>query len=107
MDTHCIVANKYKSALEEGYAKQLELLHLGGEIQWWRYEGIRLHLGGGAWYKPDFVYLDNKGQIHIHETKGHWMEAARVRIKVASELYPMFRFVAVKRKNRQFEYEEF
>jgi len=47
------------------------------------------------------------GWFEIHETKGHWREAARVRIKVAADLYPWFKFVAVKWDKKQWVYEDF
>jgi hypothetical protein len=82
--------------LERDYAQRLELERLAGVWQWWAFEPIKLRLANGAWYKPDFCMIDTADCLVIHETKGHWREAARVRIKVAAELYP-FRFVAVTR----------
>jgi hypothetical protein len=32
--------------------------------------------------------------VEFHEVKGHWQEDARVKIKVAAEKFPMFRFHA-------------
>ncbi len=87
--------------LEAAYAQRLELERLAGMWQWWAYEPIKLRLAGGAWYTPDFALLDPGGHLIIHETKGHWREAARVRIKVAAELYPFFRFVAVTRQRKR------
>lgn len=85
--------------LEARYARQLEALKAVGEILDWRFEEIRFKLGGNketkeAWFKPDFlvVYPD---RFEIHEVKGHWREAARVRIKVASQLYPWLAWKAV------------
>ena len=46
------------------------------------------------------------GEVEIHEVKGFWMDDARVKIKVASEMFP-FRFVAVTRKAGRWEAEEF
>jgi hypothetical protein len=83
--------------LETAYAMRLELERLGGVWQWWAFEPITLRLAQGARYTPDFGLLDPGGHIVFHETKGHWREAALVRIKVAAELYPFFRFVAVTR----------
>ena len=34
------------------------------------------------------------GQMECHEVKGHWLDDARCKIKVAAEMYP-FRFLAV------------
>jgi hypothetical protein len=81
--------------LEQRYADNLELKKIAGEIIDWKFNAIRFRLAEGAYYKPDFfiVYPD---RFEIHETKGHWREAARVRIKTAAELYPWFKWVAVK-----------
>ncbi len=81
---------------ESLYAQQLELRRLAGEVYQWVFEGIRLRLGEGAWYKVDFFVQMENGSIECHEFKGFWREAARVRIKVAASLYPCFRFIAVK-----------
>ena len=40
------------------------------------------------------------GQIELHEVKGFWMDDARVKIKVAAEMYP-FKFVAIKVKAKK------
>lgn len=87
--------------LEAAYAQKIELERLAGMWQWWAYEPIKLRLAAGAWYTPDFALLDPGGHLIIHETKGHWREAAMVRIKVAAELYPFFRFVAVTRQRKR------
>jgi hypothetical protein len=87
--------------LESAYAQHIELERLAGVWQWWVYEGIKLRLASGAYYTPDFALIDAGGHLVIHETKGHWREAAKVRIKVAAELYPFFRFVAVTRQRKK------
>lgn len=90
------------------YSQELELRRLAGEISEWKFEHLRLRLAEGAWYKPDFFVLLADGRIELHETKGQWREAARVRIKVASELHPWFRFRAIQwDKKRGWIVEEF
>jgi len=97
---------KYKSKGEEEYAQHLSILGAAGEIQGWRYEAIKLRLADGAWYTPDFIVL-RENCIEIHEFKGFWREAARVRIKVAAETYPEFQFIAIQRQGNGWKYEEF
>jgi hypothetical protein len=50
------------------------------------------------------------GSLECIEVKGYWMDDARVKIKVAAEMYP-FRFVAAKPKSKKngggWEYEIF
>jgi len=82
--------------LEQGYAARLDLRVRAGDVACWEFEGIRLRLGEGAYYKPDFLVIRPSGAVELHETKGFWREAARVRIRAAAERYWYFRFVAVK-----------
>ena len=93
--------------LEAAYAEWLELQRRAGAIEWWAFEWIRLRLADGAWFKPDFAVMKD-GKLSLHETKGHWREAARVRIRVAADRYP-FRFVAVTKDKLtgEWTYEEF
>lgn len=84
------------NGLESRYAQHLELRLRAGEIASWRYEAIRLKLGEGAWFCPDFQVQKPDGTLEFHETKGHMREAANVRLKVAAHLYPEFRFLLVR-----------
>lgn len=99
------------NATETQYARELELRKRGGEIRDWRFEAIKLRLAAGAFYKPDFAVVGIGGEIELHEIKGFWREAARVRIKVAAEQYPWFRFIALKHRTQRqgggWEVEEF
>lgn len=101
-----IVEPRYKSKLEYEYSLYLTALKSRGEILWWRYEGISIKLADGAKYTPDFAVVNSAGELEFHETKGHWREAARVRIRVAAELNP-FRFVAITRGSQGWQREEF
>lgn len=80
---------------EERYAGHLALLKLAGEIIDWRFEPFKLRLAGRTFYTPDFVVILPDGTIQIIEVKGHWEEDARVKIKVAAEMYWWFEFMAV------------
>ncbi len=95
--------------LEERYMREvLERDKRSGGLLWYDFEPIKLRLADGAWYTPDFAVQGFNGWLEIHEVKGFWREAARVRIKVAAEKYP-YRFVAVthNRKTGEWEYERF
>lgn len=79
---------EYKSGLERRYAEFLESRKILREIIVWQYEGIRLQLGGGATFMPDFAIIrrdepDGRRITELHEVKGFWREAAKVRMKVA------------------------
>lgn len=73
----------------------------GEQARVWGFEAISLRIGHGARYTPDFFVVTQSGRIEFHEVKGHWREAARVRIKVAAHEYPMFRFIAVRKKPKR------
>lgn len=81
---------------ELAYGAHLELRRRAGEVLWYRFEGLKVRLAEGAWYTPDFAVMLADGTLECHEVKGHWEEAARVRIKVAAEHYPI-RFLSVRR----------
>lgn len=98
--------------LERAYADELELLKRAGKILDYAFESHKLLLARveapgdrqkkacDAWYTPDFLVLTVDAFIEFHEIKGHWEEAARLRIKVAAERHAAFTFVAVTRLAR-------
>lgn len=95
---------------ESAYCQILELRKRAGEIDWYRFEGIKLRLADNTFYTPDFSVMLANGEMEMHEVKGFWADDARVKIKVAAEQYP-FRFIAVKPKAKKagggWEVEEF
>lgn len=96
----------YKNDTERAYAQYLELLKRSGEVLRYDYEPERLRLGDGSFYKPDFRVVASDLVIEMHEVKGHWREAAKVRIKVAADLHP-YRFKAVKKSGNGWMEESF
>jgi hypothetical protein len=79
---------------ERGYLAHLKARE---DVDRAEFEGLRIKLAPGSWYKPDFFVLLRCGRIELHEVKGRWREAARVRIKVAARLHPYWTFIAVRR----------
>lgn len=61
------------------------------------FEQIKLRLADKTFYTPDFWSLDDDDVLLFSEVKGFWEEDARVKIKVAAEQYPQFRFRAWQR----------
>ena len=105
-----ILRDPFKSNLERAYAQRLDLLKRAGEIIDWRYEAMRFRVGGkvnlrDAFYTPDFLVITGE-RVELHETKGRWMEAARVRIAAAASLFPWFAFKAVYRKKKEWTIED-
>lgn len=80
---------------EASYRDRLQLLQNAGEILWFKFEALKLRLADNTFYTPDFAVMLSSGEMECHEVKGFWQDDARVKIKVAADLYP-FRFVAVK-----------
>lgn len=95
---------------EAAYASLLSELKVAGRIQWFRFEGLKLRLADKTFYTPDFAVMRDDGVIECHECKGFWQDDARVKIKVAAEMYP-FRFMAAKQRSKKhgggWEYEVF
>jgi len=92
---------------EQAYASLLQQRKLAGEIHHYGFEQINLKLAKLTSYLPDFFVINIDGTIEFHEVKGFWQGTGRVKIKVAAENHPWFRFVAVQYKKKQWSYEEF
>jgi hypothetical protein len=99
-----------KNKTEAAYGDHLEQRRLTGDVIWFRFEGIKLRLADNTFYTPDYFVMRSDGHLEVHEVKGFWRDDARVKIKVAAEMYP-FRFIAVKAKPKRdgggWEMEEF
>lgn len=85
---------------EMAYAKQLCLRELSGEVAWWKFEAVKLRLADNTTYTPDFIVMLADGSIEFHEFKGFWEEDARVKIKVAAEMYP-FPFRSFRKRSQK------
>ena len=79
---------------ETWYAQHLEELKQQGLVQWFKFEGLTFKLAPRTTYTPDFVVMMADNQIELHEIKGYWQGTARVKIKLAAELFP-FKFIAI------------
>jgi hypothetical protein len=82
---------------ERDYAITLEARKRDGLIADWRFEAVTLVLAPDCRYTPDFLVLCPDGLIELHETKGHWREDAKVKIRVAARLFPWFTFRAYRK----------
>ena len=91
---------------EANYAKHLELRKQAGEILWLKFEGLKFRLADNTFYTPDFAVMRADGVLEMHEFKGRWMDDARVKIKVAAELYPVV-FIGVQKDGHGYKYENF
>ncbi len=85
---------------EAAYGAHLEMQKHAGLVLWYRFEGIKLRLADNTFYTPDYAVMLADGSMECHEVKGFWQDDARVKIKVAADLYP-FRFIAVTAKPKK------
>lgn len=88
--------------IEEAYSEVLETRRIAGEIAAWWFEAVKLRLADKTFYTCDFLVQLSDGFLEMHEVKAVWstgkagfQEDARVKIKVAAKLFPLFVFVAV------------
>jgi hypothetical protein len=98
---------------EELYAQRLELLKRAGEIIWYKFEGVKVRLADNTFLTVDFAVLTAAGFLEMHDVKGAkavFTDDARVKMKVAADMYP-FIFKAVyprsKRDGGGWEVEDF
>lgn len=93
---------------EQSYATgTLDVLKLAGEIAAYWFESVKLRLADRTFYTPDFLVQLADGTLEFHEVKGFWEDDARVKVKVAAEQYPLFRFIAVTKRKKEWVREEF
>ena len=112
MDKRILALGRFKEGemnkTETRYANLLEAQKIAGKILWYGFEPMTLRLAKSTTYKPDFMVMTFDGHLEFHEVKGYWLDDARIKIKVAAEKFPMFRFVAVKKGARgSWDFEEF
>lgn len=91
---------------EAAYGAFLEQRKASGEVLWYRFEGLKLRLADNTFYTPDFAVMLRDGSMECHEVKGFWTDDARVKIKVAAEMYPL-RFLAIQRTKAHWDMEAF
>jgi hypothetical protein len=91
---------------ETSYAYALDLQRMAGLIRGWRFEPWKFILAPKTTYRPDFVVWMADGTVQVHEVKGFMREDAAIKIKVASEMNPWFRFFVVKKEGDGWELTE-
>lgn len=74
---------------EAEYARMLDAQKHAGTILWWRFEAIKIRLADNTFYTPDFLVLNHRMGLELHEVKGAFvMDDAKVKLKVAAEMFP-------------------
>jgi hypothetical protein len=79
---------------EAAHAADLEMRKRIGEIQDYLWEPLRLKLAPDCTYEPDFLVLMADRTIEFHEVKGGFItDDGLVKVKVAAQRFPFFRFM--------------
>jgi hypothetical protein len=89
-----------KNKTEESYGQELELRKRAGEIAWYAFEAMKFRLADKTFYTPDYMVMLADGTLEAHEVKGYWEDDARVKIKVAAEMFPI-RFIAIQKRAKR------
>jgi hypothetical protein len=94
--------DRYRNKTERAFAlTYLDPLLFAGTIRSYAYEAIKVRLGDGAWYLPDYTVWYPDDLIQMIEVKGWLRESARIRFLVARDLFPQFSWRMVQRKQGQ------
>lgn len=98
-----------RNKTESAYESYLTTLHHAGMIDGFKFEGIKIKLADNTFWTPDFIVFANDGVVELHDTKATtskkrtdgtkekapWIEEdAKIKLKLAAELFP-FRVFAV------------
>jgi hypothetical protein len=79
---------------EAAHAAELEMRKRVGEVLDYLWQPMRLKLAPNCCYEPDFLLFLADHSIEFHEVKGSFItDDAIVKVKVAAERFPWFRFV--------------
>jgi hypothetical protein len=90
---------------ERAFAETLVLSKSRGLIDDWEREPFKVRLAGRTWYTPDFLVWPNstpteEARTTFAEVKGFMRDDAAVKLKIATRLYPRFRWLLVYREGR-------
>ncbi len=92
--------------LERSFAQTLGEGILKPPYHRWAREPIKVRLAGRTWFTPDFAvwfpYTADtiSGRFTLIEVKGFMRDDASVKLKVAADLYPEWRWLLVRRAGR-------
>lgn len=70
---------------EADFSLGLEGQKRNGEIRDYKFESVKVRIGEGCWYCPDFVVQLPSGEIIFKEVKGFLRDDARVKFLAAKE----------------------
>ncbi len=90
-----------QNATERRYEAHLERQKQAGDILWYSFEGIKLKLAPKTFLTVDYAVMAASGQLEMHDVKGAraiFSDDAKVKMKVAAEMYPFVFKVAFPKK---------
>lgn len=90
---------------EAAWAAVLEIKKQNSSIIDYYFEAIKFKLAPKTFYTPDFLVVGHDS-FEIHEVKGFWRDDARVKIKVAADMFPYFNWRVVTYKKGQFHVQD-
>jgi hypothetical protein len=91
---------------EAEYSTMLEALRRIGRIESYAYESVTLKLAADCRLTPDFLVINDLGEVEFHEVKGGLIrEDAAVKLKVAAKQFP-FRFKLAQKKGKNWTITE-
>ena len=82
-------------------AAHLEALRVAGLIKRWDFQPMKLRLADYCYLTPDFRVVLTTGEIELEDVKGrkgakyYCTEDSKIKIRIAAEMHPMFRFTIV------------
>ena len=88
---------------EAAYAQHLEAKKAAGEVAWYKFEAMKLRLADNTFLTVDFAVMLSEGLLEMHDVKGSksiYMDDAKVKMKVAADMYPLVFKVAYPRLKR-------
>ena len=88
---------------EAAYAQYLEAKKAAGEVAWYKFEAMKLRLADNTFLTVDFAVMLSEGLLEMHDVKGSksiYMDDAKVKMKVAADMYPLVFKVAYPRLKR-------
>jgi hypothetical protein len=99
---------------ERIYDEVLKQRLMFGDILWYRFEAIKLRLADNTFYNSDFAVLPKDGVLELHEVKAMWStgkagfaDDSKVKLKVASDQYPIRFILAVYDRKLGWTYQEY
>lgn len=99
--------NKCEQRYEDEVLKPA--LH-SGDVAWYKFEAIKLRLADRTFLTVDFAVLPRSGVMELHDVKGArmiYMEDAKVKMKVAAELFPfVFKVAFAPKRGMPWDVEE-